>query len=197
MKIKLFSSDIALITRWEKLLEDYEFSILNSEEELLYIENSIVVLSSCIKISNKIQKIKKLKSNNNKIIILEREPNILNAKRYFDLGIDGYGNSLMSSSFFKSAIESVENNYIWVLPNITQGLIRDIAQIKYSKTDDNVLNKLTISEKKVAEFLKVGYKNQEIGDELSISINTVKKHIKNIYNKLDVHDRISFTKLFI
>ncbi|RBQ28729.1 LuxR C-terminal-related transcriptional regulator [Aliarcobacter vitoriensis] len=197
MKIKLFSSDIALITRWEKLLEDYEFSILNSEEELLYIENSIVVLSSCIKISNKIQKIKKLKSNNNKIIILEREPNILNAKRYFDLGIDGYGNSLMSSSFFKSAIESVENNYIWVLPNITQSLIRDIAQIKYSKIDDNVLNKLTISEKKVAEFLKVGYKNQEIGDELSISINTVKKHIKNIYNKLDVHDRISFTKLFI
>ncbi|WP_418185694.1 helix-turn-helix transcriptional regulator [Aliarcobacter vitoriensis] len=197
MKIKLFSSDIALITRWEKLLENYEFSTLNSEEELLYIENSILVLSSCIKISNKIQKIKKLKSNNNKIIILEREPNILNAKRYFDLGIDGYGNSLMSSSFFKSAIESVENNYIWVLPNITQGLIRDIAQIKYSKTDDNVLNKLTISEKKVAEFLKVGYKNQEIGDELNISINTVKKHIKNIYNKLDVHDRISFTKLFI
>ncbi|WP_390881745.1 helix-turn-helix transcriptional regulator [Aliarcobacter cryaerophilus] len=37
--------------------------------------------------------------------------------------------------------------------------------------------------------------NIEISEELNISINTVKKHIKNIYTKLNVSDRVSFLKL--
>ena len=41
----------------------------------------------------------------------------------------------------------------------------------------------------------IGYKNIEISEELNISINTVKKHIKNIYTKLNVSDRVSFLKL--
>ncbi|RBQ26643.1 MULTISPECIES: LuxR C-terminal-related transcriptional regulator [Arcobacteraceae] len=195
MKIVLFSSDIALISRWEKFIQDRQYTILDNEDELLNIENSILILSSCTNIKNKIQKIKQLKYNNNKIIVLEREPNLLNAKRYLYLSIDGYGNSFMSVSFFKSAIESVENNLVWVLPNITQSLIKDIPKIE--NTNDRILEKLTSSEKKVAEFLKIGYKNQEISDELDISVNTVKKHIKNIYNKLNINSRVSFTKLFI
>ncbi|WP_418180732.1 response regulator transcription factor [Aliarcobacter lanthieri] len=195
MKIILFSSDIALISRWEKFIQDNESSILYNEDDLLSIRNSILILSSCTNIKNKIQKFKKIKDKNNKIIVLEREPNILNAKRYLYLGVDGYGNSFMSLSFFKSSIEAVKNDYVWILPNITQGLIKEIS--KFENTNDKILEKLTSSERKVAEFLKIGYKNQEISYELDISVNTVKKHIKNIYNKLDVHDRISFTKLFI
>ncbi|WP_418178836.1 response regulator transcription factor [Aliarcobacter lanthieri] len=195
MKIILFSSDIALISRWEKFIQDNESSILYNEDELFSIKNSILILSSCTNIKNKIQKFKKIKDKNNKIILLEREPNILNAKRYLYLGVDGYGNSFMSLSFFKSSIEAVKNDYVWILPHITQGLIKEIS--KFENTNDKMLEKLTSSEKKVAEFLKIGYKNQEISYELDISVNTVKKHIKNIYNKLDVHDRISFTKLFI
>ncbi|MBL3519915.1 response regulator transcription factor [Arcobacter lanthieri] len=195
MKIILFSSDIALISRWEKFIQDNESSILYNEDDLLSIRNSILILSSCTNIKNKIQKFKKIKDRNNKIIVLEREPNILNAKRYLYLGVDGYGNSFMSLSFFKSSIEAVKNDYVWILPNITQGLIKEIS--KFENTNDKILEKLTSSERKVAEFLKIGYKNQEISYELDISVNTVKKHIKNIYNKLDVHDRISFTKLFI
>ncbi|MFV7790268.1 response regulator transcription factor [Aliarcobacter lanthieri] len=195
MKIILFSSDIALISRWEKFIQDNESSILYNEDDLLSIRNSILILSSCTNIKNKIQKFKKIKDKNNKIIVLEREPNILNAKRYLYLGVDGYGNSFMSLSFFKSSIEAVKNDYVWILPNITKGLIKEIS--KFENANDKILEKLTSSERKVAEFLKIGYKNQEISYELDISVNTVKKHIKNIYNKLDVHDRISFTKLFI
>ena len=38
--------------------------------------------------------------------------------------------------------------------------------------------------------------NINISDELNISINTVKTHIKHIYEKLNVKDRLSFAGLF-
>lgn len=38
-------------------------------------------------------------------------------------------------------------------------------------------------------FLSHGYSNREIADQLSISDNTVKTHLKNIYSKLGVSNR--------
>ena len=64
----------------------------------------------------------------------------------------------------------------------------------FEKQDD-IFSNLTSSELNIAKYLKIGYKNIEISEELNISINTVKKHIKNIYTKLNVSDRVSFLKL--
>jgi len=38
---------------------------------------------------------------------------------------------------------------------------------------------------------------KEIADEHNISINTVKKHLKNAYRKLDVHNRTNACKIFL
>ena len=51
-------------------------------------------------------------------------------------------------------------------------------------------------EKKIAKLLKTGYTNMNISEELDISINTVKTHVKHIYEKLNVKDRLSFAGLF-
>lgn len=48
---------------------------------------------------------------------------------------------------------------------------------------------LTPREKEVLEFLQAGLTNKEISKELSVSVNTVKYHIKNVYNKLDIRSR--------
>jgi LuxR family maltose regulon positive regulatory protein len=39
-------------------------------------------------------------------------------------------------------------------------------------------------------LLALGLTNQEIGDTLVIALETVKKHLKNIYGKLSVHNRV-------
>lgn len=43
---------------------------------------------------------------------------------------------------------------------------------------------LTNSEKKVFDLILMGYSNQQIADELYISINTVKFHIRNVLSKI-------------
>ncbi|MDA3938409.1 MAG: helix-turn-helix transcriptional regulator [Spirochaetia bacterium] len=49
---------------------------------------------------------------------------------------------------------------------------------------------LTEREEEVSRLLIKGRTNSEIGAELFISVNTVKSHIKNIYKKLEVSNRV-------
>ncbi|MCJ7548253.1 MAG: response regulator [Anaerolineae bacterium] len=51
------------------------------------------------------------------------------------------------------------------------------------------LDVLTPRELEVLAFLAQGMTNKELADELYISINTVKRHLKAIFGKLDVHTR--------
>ena len=48
---------------------------------------------------------------------------------------------------------------------------------------------LTQREIEVVQLLSKGYTNQELADEMFISRNTIKTHLKNIYKKLGVSDR--------
>lgn len=53
-----------------------------------------------------------------------------------------------------------------------------------------VQNKLSDSELKVMRLLDKGLSNKAIALKLGVSNNTVKFHLKNIYKKLNVHNRL-------
>lgn len=48
---------------------------------------------------------------------------------------------------------------------------------------------LTEKEWSITQLLSQGLSNEIIGGQLNLSVNTVKFHIKNIYDKLEVHSR--------
>ena len=48
---------------------------------------------------------------------------------------------------------------------------------------------ITVREQEVLSLIATGLSNQEIADELIISVNTVKRHAHNIYGKLGVKRR--------
>jgi len=55
--------------------------------------------------------------------------------------------------------------------------------------DDAIL--LTMREQEVLSLLAEGLTNQEIADKIFLSPETIKRHIYNIYQKLDVHSRVT------
>ncbi len=64
-------------------------------------------------------------------------------------------------------------------------------QANFGKLENFNLSK---QEMKVIKLIAEGYKNAEIAEKLFISQNTVKTHIKNIYSKLDVKNRVEALK---
>ena len=58
-----------------------------------------------------------------------------------------------------------------------------------NQPSEDLLVTLTVREKEVLEQLSRGIRNQQISEELGISLATVKRHIQNIYGKLQVNTR--------
>lgn len=50
---------------------------------------------------------------------------------------------------------------------------------------------LSLKEREVFDLVQKGFSNKEISQKLYVSINTVKKHLQNIYKKYDVTNRTS------
>ena len=49
---------------------------------------------------------------------------------------------------------------------------------------------LTKKELDIVKCVLLGLSNEEIGKRLFISVHTVKLHLKNLYRKFDVHNKI-------
>ncbi len=78
------------------------------------------------------------------------------------------------------------------------GLLTDILDVLHGSSvpvqgESGLLRmeQLSPSELKVLRFLPTNLSRQEIASELSVSVNTVNTHIRNIYAKLGAQDRSS------
>ena len=64
--------------------------------------------------------------------------------------------------------------------------------INYMKTDnqyDSLKDQLTKREYEILANLAQGFQYKEVAHQLSVSLETVKKHVQNIYKKLHVQNR--------
>ena len=62
--------------------------------------------------------------------------------------------------------------------------------IKKMQTESVFREPLTEKERLVARLAALGFRNEEIGEHLSISRNTVKYHLANVYKKLEISNRV-------
>jgi RNA polymerase sigma factor (sigma-70 family) len=70
---------------------------------------------------------------------------------------------------------------------------RVIEETKQTSQAQKDLSKLTDREREVLDLLAQGLTNKEIAERLVITTNTVKRHLKAIFEKLNVHTRSAAT----
>jgi DNA-binding NarL/FixJ family response regulator len=49
----------------------------------------------------------------------------------------------------------------------------------------------------VLELLASGHSNDEVADQLNLSVNTVKYHVRGLYRRLGVHTRAQATRALV
>ncbi len=70
---------------------------------------------------------------------------------------------------------------------------RIVEDTRKANRPDNKLETLTEREREALDLLAQGLTNKEIAEKLVITTNTVKRHLKAVFEKLDVHTRSAAT----
>jgi len=198
MNIIFFSSDNNLIDEWTKRhgIEVYDIVYdLTSLFELNRLNDSIII-ADYDSIATEINKL--ITSNNvpSKLIVLEKQPEIVTGKMLISHGIKAYGNSRMLKLHYLQMLKTVENGDIWTYPELTALLVKNAKKHQLSKEAESLIeHRLTHKEKEVLYLVLEGLTNEAIANKLDITQRTVKAHISSIFTKLHVNDRLSLVLL--
>jgi len=90
----------------------------------------------------------------------------------------------------ESQIESLQERVSTFVERPTQDPKKKEALPELTEINESLLTKITEREYDVLQSIEQGLSNKEIAEAHFISVNTVKYHLRNIYTKLDVSNRI-------
>lgn len=126
------------------------------------------------------------------ILTVSEEPvDLFNALR---VGARGYVVKTASTGEIEDALRQVYQGWVVLSPAMAPRLITDLSKPAQQPTpgaaiDEGLAWQLTNREHEVLRLVARGMSNAEIADQLVLSENTIKTHIKNILSKLQVKSR--------
>lgn len=116
--------------------------------------------------------------------------------RAMKLGAKGYVLKTMASAQLIYAIDEVANGKIYMPPMLTarffdyfQKSFKEETIAQQKAQESNLLSDLTQREEEVLDLLTQGVTYKGVAQQLFISETTVKTHVNNIFQKLQVNDR--------
>jgi DNA-binding NarL/FixJ family response regulator len=85
--------------------------------------------------------------------------------------------------------DAISDDLIHVIREVHAGRRVVTPDIQQALDERARLPHLSLRERQVLELMAEGMRNKEIAAALGISTDTAGMHVKNLYTKLDVHDR--------
>jgi ATP/maltotriose-dependent transcriptional regulator MalT len=167
-----------------KLMAIYRDSIFNIQSE-----NNVVAMNIKFDSEKKDEKIKRLKLegevHDNRSIIL-----FLTIGLLFLISVFSFVFNKMRFKNNNMMIDNMRNQIEEYLGQIS--MLKGVDNKNEGKNISQKLDKYGLSnrEKEVLNYIAQGLKNQEIADKMFVSLSTIKTHTQNIFDKLDVRNRI-------
>ncbi|MBN2965125.1 response regulator transcription factor [Sulfurospirillum sp. T05] len=128
-----------------------------------------------------------------RIMVLEDTPTFEEGKPLLRLGIFGYANARLSAAHLQQALMLIRDGNIWLYPEFLLQMIQGLPQ---TDSSDFLTQRLTKREYEIATLVAQGRSNKEIAKISFITEHTVKVHLRTIFEKLGIHDRLSLALMF-
>lgn len=122
-----------------------------------------------------------------KVVILTVSDEDADLQRAIKAGAHGYLSKSLNAEEFLELLDGLKRDEAAITRQTTTRLM---AQMAASKSGDLIEGEsLTEREVEILRYVEKGYSNAAIAEATSISQNTVKYHMKNIFQKLEAQNR--------
>ena len=106
-----------------------------------------------------------------------------------EAGAAGYVLKEVSFDYLVETIQSANRGESFCSPQVAASLFSRVAELAGERIPKSSI-KLTPREIEIVNTIAEGLSNKEIGQRLSIETQTVKNHIHNVLDKLQLHNRL-------
>ncbi|MCW6653123.1 response regulator transcription factor [Aerococcaceae bacterium NML191292] len=179
----MIQSDIEVIAEAENGLVGYH--------KALELRPDIILMDLVMEVMDGIEATRKIMTEwpEAKIIIVT---SFLDDEKVYPAIEAGASSYLLKTSSAQEIAQAIRSTYAGeqiLEPAVTS----KILERNYQQSQPQLHDDLTTREREVLNLIAKGYSNQEIADELFITLKTVKTHVSNILSKLEVVDRTQAT----
>ena len=135
------------------------------------------------------------------IIVMTNEQDPDKLYKLFAYGARGFCHSTTKNKLLIKAIKAVDDGELWIERKLI-GFLMSKMFIDMSRTNSDTPGQalsntnLTPRESDIAHCVAQGKCDKIIARDLDISPNTVKNHMRNIFNKLQISDRFQLALIF-
>jgi two-component system, NarL family, response regulator NreC len=113
-------------------------------------------------------------------------------------GASGYVPKRAAPDDLVSAIRAVKDGGVFLFPSLARLLVGDyLHRVEQEGSTGRSYDALTDREREVLTRIAQGRSNQQIAEELTISVKTVNRHRENIMAKLNLHSRVELVRYAI
>jgi two-component system response regulator NreC len=143
----------------------------------------VVVLDLGLKDGSGLDAIAEVRELGSRVVVLSMQNEPAYARKAFELGAQGYVIKDAADDELASAIDIVLDDRIYVHPEMA-------ARLVMREPEDD----LTDRERQILRLIALGYTNQEIAEQLYLSVRTIEAHRRHILDKLRLSTRAELVR---
>ena len=172
------------------------FEAESAETAIEIVENNsvdLIIMDLGLPGMNGIDATEKIKNYNKdiKIVILTSHNDDQEVLNSLKAGANAYCSKEINPKRLIQVIQSVLDGAAWFDPSISHVVLSAATNSQSDEVHKPLKDyNLTSRETQILKLITEGYSNNEIANELYVSINTTKAHVASILQKLEVDDRL-------
>jgi two-component system nitrate/nitrite response regulator NarL len=130
------------------------------------------------------------------VVVLSSDHSVAHAVEAARAGVSAWVAKEQDTAELETVVRGVVEGKSWFPPEMLGEILRHLRDdIRHIKEHDDVLNLLSPRERDVLLSMMEGKRGRQIAQDLMISSDTVRAHIRNIFAKLDVHSRLEAVRV--